>query len=76
MVVHFICVIRYPDTPCVSQTLSVTLSESNTQFVIDAISSLGEVSMTGSLQIADLAEQPGAILVQWYDEVFTTFVLI
>ena len=25
--------------------------------------------MTGSLQIAELVEQPGAILVQWYDEV-------
>ena len=76
LVVHFICVIRFPDTPCVSQTLSVKFSESNTQSVIDAISSLGEVSMTGSLQIADLVEQPGAILVQWYDEVITIFFLI
>lgn len=25
--------------------------------------------MTGTLQIAELTEQPGAILVQWYDEV-------
>lgn len=62
---------RFPDTPCVSQTLSVKFSESNTQSVIDAISSLGEVSMTGSLQIADLVEQPGAILVQWYDETYS-----
>ena len=25
--------------------------------------------MTGSLQIAELVEHPGAILVQWFDEV-------
>ncbi|XP_068761920.1 cytokine receptor-like factor 3 [Montipora capricornis] len=63
--------IRYPDTPCVSQTLTVKFSENNTQSVIDAVSSLGELSMTGSLQIADLIEQPGAILVQWYDETYS-----
>ena len=32
--------------------------------------------MTGSLQIVDLVEQPGAILVQWYDEVMTISILI
>lgn len=63
----FMC--RYADTPCISQTLSVTFSESHTQSVIDAVNSLGEVSMTGSLQIAELVEHPGAILVQWFDEV-------
>lgn len=62
-------ILRYPDTPCISQTLSVTFSESNTHSVVDAISSLGELSMTGTLQIAELMEHPGAILVQWYDEV-------
>ena len=60
---------RYPDMPCISQTLSVTFSDSHTQSVIDAVKSFGEVSMTGSLQISELLEQPGAILVQWYDEV-------
>lgn len=63
--------IRYPDTPCISQTLSVTFSESNTHSVVDAISSLGELSMTGTLQIAELMEHPGAILVQWYDETYS-----
>ena len=62
-------IIRYPDTPCVSQTLSVIFSESHSQSVIDAVNSLGELSMTGTLQIAELTEQPGAILVQWFDEV-------
>ena len=60
---------RYPDTPCISQTLSVTFSDSHTQSVLDAVSSIGDVSMTGSLQIAELVEHPGAILVQWFDEV-------
>ena len=60
---------RYPDTPCISQTLSVTFSDSHTQSVLDAVNSIGEVSMTGSLQIAELVEHPGAILVQWFDEV-------
>lgn len=60
--------IRYPDAPCISQTLSVTFSDSHTQSLRDAVSLIGEVSMTGSLQIAELVEQPGAILVQWYDE--------
>ena len=32
--------------------------------------------MTGSLQIADLIEQPGAILVQWYDEVMTSLLWV
>lgn len=59
---------RYPDTPCISQTLSVAFSDGHTQILIDAINSIGEVSMTGSLQIAELLEQPGGILVQWYDE--------
>lgn len=63
--------IRYPDTPCISQTLSVTFSESHTQSVLDAVNSLGEMSMTGTLQITELLEQPGAILVQWYDETFS-----
>lgn len=61
--------LRYPDAPCISQTLSVTFSDSHTQSLRDAVSLIGEVSMTGSLQIAELVEQPGAILVQWYDEV-------
>ena len=65
--IRFMC--RYPDTPCISQTLSVTFSESHTQSVIDAVNSIGEISMTGSLQIAELVEHPGAILVQWFDEV-------
>lgn len=60
---------RYPDTPCISQTLSVAFSDSHTQSVIDAVNSVGEISMTGSLQVAELLEHPGAILVQWYDEV-------
>ena len=64
---HFTC--RYPDTPCISQTLSVSFSDSHTQSVLDAVNSLGEVFMTGSLQIAALVEHPGAILVQWFDEV-------
>ena len=64
-----VVILRVPDTPCISQTLSVTFSDSHTQSVIDAISTIGDVSMTGSLQIAELLEQPGAILVQWYDEV-------
>ena len=61
--------LSYPDAPCISQTLSVTFSDSHTQSLRDAVSLIGEVSMTGSLQIAELVEQPGAILVQWYDEV-------
>ena len=44
-------------------------SESHTQSVLEAVSSLGEMSMTGTLQVTELLEQPGAILVQWYDEV-------
>jgi len=66
-----IACVRYPDTPCISQTLSVTFSDSHTQSVIDAVKSFGEVSMTGSLQISELLEQPGAILVQWYDETYS-----
>ncbi|KAJ7375636.1 Cytokine receptor-like factor 3 [Desmophyllum pertusum] len=62
---------RYPDTPCISQTLSVAFSDSHTQSVIDAINSVGEISMTGSLQVAELLEHPGAILVQWYDETYS-----
>ena len=64
-----VLIVRYPDTPCISQTLSVVFSESHSQSVVDAVNSLGELSMTGTLQIAELTEQPGAILVQWYDEV-------
>lgn len=63
--------IRYPDTPCISQTLSVMFSESHTQSVLEAVNSLGEMSMTGTLQVTELSEQPGAILVQWYDETFS-----
>lgn len=63
--------IRYPDTPCISQTLSVTFSDSHTQSVLDAVNSIGEVSMTGSLQIAELVEHPGAIMVQWFDETYS-----
>ncbi|KAJ7362052.1 Cytokine receptor-like factor 3 [Desmophyllum pertusum] len=62
---------RYPDTPCISQTLSVAFSDSHTQSVIDAVNSVGEISMTGSLQVAELLEHPGAILVQWYDETYS-----
>ena len=62
-------IFRYPDVPCVSQTLSVTFTEAQRKSFIDSISLFGEVSMTGSLQIVELTEQPGGILVQWDDEV-------
>lgn len=52
--------------PCISQTLSVTFEESFQQ-VIDCVNHIGEISMTGSLQIVGMAEQPGGILVEWDD---------
>ena len=69
-IINFGChLLRYPDVPCVSHTLSVTFEDTHRQAVIDAINTIGEISMTGSLQIVDLLEQPGAILVRWDEEV-------
>ncbi|KXJ28571.1 cytokine receptor-like factor 3 [Exaiptasia diaphana] len=54
---------RYPNMPCISQTLSVTFEENH----IECVNHIGEISMTGSLQIVTLAEQPGGMLVEWDD---------
>ena len=59
---------RYPDLPCISQTLSVTFEDTHHKALLDGIHIVGDISMTGSLQIVELQEQPGAILVRW-DEV-------
>ncbi|EDO36959.1 predicted protein [Nematostella vectensis] len=61
---------RYPDIPCLSHTLSVSFGDT-TQPLIDIVKLIGEVSMTGSLQIVDMTEQPGGMLVQWDDETFS-----
>ncbi|XP_031563814.1 cytokine receptor-like factor 3 [Actinia tenebrosa] len=57
---------RYPSVPCISQTLSVTFEESPEAF-IETINHLGEISMTGSLQIVELTERPGGMHVEWDD---------
>lgn len=49
--------------PCISQTLSVTFEEN----YVECVNHIGEISMTGSLQIVTLAEQPGGMLVEWDD---------
>lgn len=66
------CYTSYPDMPCVAQNLSVNIEESEMNSIIESIQSLGEVRMLGSLQIIELQEQAGGILVQW-DEVHTFF---
>ena len=58
----------YPDMPCVAQNLSVSIEDSEVSNIIESVQSLGEVQMLGSLQIVELQEQAGGILVQW-DEV-------
>ena len=64
----------YPDIPCVAQNLSVTFEDSEIDNIIGSAQSLGEVRMLGSLQIVELVEQTGGILVQW-DEVSHTSLL-
>lgn len=55
--------------PCVAQNLSVSIEDSEVGNIIESIQSLGDVRMLGSLQIVELVEQAGGILVQW-DEVW------
>ena len=64
----FILQSSYADTPCVAQNLSVAFEDSEIDNIIDVAHRLGEVKMLGTLQIVDLVEQAGSILVQW-DEV-------
>ena len=54
--------------PCVAQNLSVSIEDSEVSNIIESVQTLGEVQMLGSLQIVELVEQAGGILVQW-DEV-------
>ena len=57
------------DMPCAAQNLSVSIEDSEVNNIIESIQSLGDVQMLGSLQIVELTEQAGGILVQW-DEVY------
>jgi hypothetical protein len=54
--------------PCVAQNLSVSVEDSEVSNIVETLQRLGDVQMLGSLQIVELVEQPGGILVQW-DEV-------
>ena len=54
-----------PDMPCVAQNLSVSIEDSEISNIIESVQTLGEVQMLGSLQIVELVEQAGGILVQW-----------
>ena len=51
-----------------AQNLSVSIEDSEVSNIVESIQSLGDVQMLGSLQIVELTEQAGGILVQW-DEV-------
>ena len=51
-----------------AQNLSVSVEDSEVSNIVETLQRLGDVQMLGSLQIVELVEQPGGILVQW-DEV-------
>lgn len=56
--------------PCAAQNLSVSVEDTEVSNIIESVQRLGDVQMLGSLQIVELVEQAGGILVQW-DEVCT-----
>ena len=70
--INFDCVLflyfSHIDVPCPSLSISVMLHETRLHSGIETVKESLDVSMTGSLQILECVEMPGAILVKW-DEV-------
>ena len=52
----------------------VSVEDSEVKNIVESVQRLGEVQMLGSLQIVELVEQAGGILVQWDEVKYSDFV--
>ena len=70
-----IYLLSHPEVPVVSLSFSTKINETILHSIEEKTRELIKLNMTGSVQIMECLERPGAIIVRW-DEVLCCFIFI